>query len=143
MFVERKLIEILLSDKMNSVVMLIGLMLCVLSVVSAQKYTTKYDNVNYEDIFKSERLLNNYYKCLLDKGKCTPEGNELKRTLPDALQTNCSKCSPKQRDGAERAIRYLVDNRPVEWNALQQKFDPQNIYAARYANEAQSRNIRI
>lgn len=129
---------------MNMNICLIGALLCILSVVSAQqKYTTKYDNVNYEDIFKSERLLNNYYKCLLDKGKCTPEGNELKRTLPDALQTNCSKCSQKQRDGAERAIRYLVDNRPTEWNALQQKFDPQNLYAARYADEAQRKNIRI
>jgi hypothetical protein len=64
----------------------------IFGVVSAQKYTTKYDNINLDDILKSERLLNNYFNCLMDKGKCTPDGNELKRTLPDALKTDCSKC---------------------------------------------------
>lgn len=67
---------------------------CVIfGVVSAQnKYTTKYDGVNLDEILKSDRLLNNYFKCLMDTGKCTPDGNELKRTLPDALKTECSKC---------------------------------------------------
>lgn len=66
---------------------------CVIIGVSAQnKYTTKYDGVNLDEILKSDRLLNNYFKCLMDTGKCTPDGNELKRTLPDALKTECSKC---------------------------------------------------
>lgn len=43
------------------------------------KYTTKYDNVDLEEILKSERLLTNYYNCLMDTGKCTPDGSELKR----------------------------------------------------------------
>lgn len=55
-------------------------------------YTTKYDGVNLDEILKSERLLKNYINCLMDKGKCTPDGTELKRTLPDALKTGCSKC---------------------------------------------------
>lgn len=55
-------------------------------------YTTKYDGVNLDEILKSDRLLNNYFKCLMETGKCTPDGNELKRTLPDALKTECSKC---------------------------------------------------
>lgn len=71
--------------------------LCVIIGVSAQnKYTTKYDGVNLEEILKSDRLLNNYFKCLMDTGKCTPDGNELKRTLPDALKTECSKCKSEQ-----------------------------------------------
>ena len=66
---------------------------CVIfGVVNAQQYTTKYDGVNLEEILKSDRLLNNYFKCLMETGKCTPDGNELKRTLPDALKTDCAKC---------------------------------------------------
>jgi hypothetical protein len=42
------------------------------------KYTTKYDNINLDEILESDRLLDNYIKCLLEKGKCTPEGIELK-----------------------------------------------------------------
>lgn len=44
----------------------------------SQKYTTKYDNVNLQDILRNDRLFNNYYKCLLDNGPCTPDGQELK-----------------------------------------------------------------
>jgi hypothetical protein len=43
-----------------------------------EKYTTKYDNLNIDDILASDRLVENYVKCLLDKGRCTPEGAELK-----------------------------------------------------------------
>jgi hypothetical protein len=43
-----------------------------------EKYTTKYDNINLDEILESDRLLDNYFKCLLEKGKCTPEGTELK-----------------------------------------------------------------
>jgi hypothetical protein len=45
---------------------------------SAEKYTTKYDNVDLEEILKSDRLLKNYVNCLLDKGKCSPDGQELR-----------------------------------------------------------------
>lgn len=50
------------------------------SVVLADdpKYTTKYDNIDLDEIIKSDRLLKNYVNCLLDKGKCTPDGAELK-----------------------------------------------------------------
>lgn len=77
--------------------LLIVVVCVIFGVVSAQKpaYTTKYDGVNLDEILKSDRLLNNYFKCLMETGKCTPDGNELKRTLPDALKTECSKCKFK------------------------------------------------
>ena len=43
------------------------------------RYTTKYDNIDLDEILKSERLLKNYFNFLLDRGKCTPDGSELKR----------------------------------------------------------------
>lgn len=107
------------------------------------KYTTKYDGIDVDQILKSERLFKNYYNCLLDTGKCTPDGSELKRLLPDALKTNCSKCSERQRDGTDRVIRYLIDNRPTQWKSLQQKYDPENIYVNQYRNEAEQRGIMV
>ncbi|XP_065083735.1 ejaculatory bulb-specific protein 3-like [Ochlerotatus camptorhynchus] len=52
----------------------------------------------------------NYYNCLTDAGPCTPEGNELKRVLPEALETNCAKCSQKQHESGTRAIKYATEN---------------------------------
>lgn len=46
---------------------------------SPAKYPTKYDNVNVDEILNNERLFNSYFKCLMNTGKCTPEGEELKR----------------------------------------------------------------
>jgi hypothetical protein len=43
-----------------------------------EKYTTKYDSINVDEILESDRLRNNYINCVLEKGKCTPEGTELK-----------------------------------------------------------------
>ncbi|XP_070490809.1 ejaculatory bulb-specific protein 3 [Chironomus tepperi] len=115
----------------------------IIGVVAAQKYTTKYDNINLDDILKSERLLNNYFNCLMDKGKCTPDGNELKRTLPDALKTDCSKCSEKQKAGTERVLRFLIEKKPNQYAELQKKYDPEGIYYSKYEKEAEARGIKV
>lgn len=41
-------------------------------------YTTKYDNVDLDEIVKNERLLRAYVDCLLGTKKCTKDGEELK-----------------------------------------------------------------
>lgn len=107
------------------------------------KYTTKYDGVNVEEILKSDRLFNNYFKCLMDKGKCTPDGSELKRVLPDALQSGCTKCSEKQRDGTERVIRFLTEKKPQQWEQLQDKYDPEHKYVQKFKSEAANIGINV
>lgn len=56
--------------------------LAVITIVQARPdevYTTRFDNINIDEILNSERLLNNYIACLKGTGKCTPDGSELKR----------------------------------------------------------------
>lgn len=50
-----------------------------MTVVQADTYPTKYDNVNIDEILANDRLVVSYFKCLMDTGKCTPEGEEIKR----------------------------------------------------------------
>lgn len=100
-----------------------------------EKYTTKYDNINLDEILESDRLLDNYIKCLLEKGKCTPEGVELKSHVSDALQNDCAKCSDKQKSGAEKVIKFLYKNKPEQWKLLQEKYDPDNVYFKKYENK--------
>lgn len=61
-------------------VIALSFLLAVAAAAPAQesKYTTKYDGINLDEILKSDRLFNNYYKCLMDQGRCTPDGKELK-----------------------------------------------------------------
>ena len=53
--------------------------LIAVAAAADEKYTTKYDGVDLDEILKSDRLFKNYYNCLVEKGRCTPDGSELKR----------------------------------------------------------------
>ncbi|XP_071440281.1 uncharacterized protein [Hetaerina americana] len=94
-------------------------------------YTSRYDHINLDGILKSDRLLKNYFDCLMDKGPCTADGSELKRNIPDALQTGCSKCTEKQRDGAQVVIKHLMEHKPDLWKQLEAKWDPEGEYIKR------------
>lgn len=50
----------------------------VATVLSDDESLSKYDNVDIDSILKNDRLLKSYIDCLLDRGKCTPQGAELK-----------------------------------------------------------------
>lgn len=41
-------------------------------------YSTKFDSIDLEAVISNDRLFDNYIECLLEKGKCTAEGEELK-----------------------------------------------------------------
>lgn len=52
---------------------------CVIAAAIAdEKYTDKYDNIDIQEILDNKRLLHSYIDCIMDRGKCTPEGKELK-----------------------------------------------------------------
>lgn len=108
------------------------------SVVRPATYTDKWDNINVDEILESQRLLKGYVDCLLDKGRCTPDGKDLKETLPDALENECSKCTEKQKSGSDKVIRHLVNKRNDLWKELAVKYDPNNIYQERYKNKIES-----
>lgn len=57
-------------------------------VACDDKYTTKWDNIDIDSILKSDRLLENYFNCLLDKGRCTPDGAELKSKYIEKVKKN-------------------------------------------------------
>lgn len=59
-------------------VFVLVLLSVVVVVTAEEKYTTKYDDIDLDAILNNERLLKQYHECLMDRGKCTKEGEELK-----------------------------------------------------------------
>ncbi|KAJ3648851.1 hypothetical protein Zmor_020622 [Zophobas morio] len=112
-------------------------------VPAPSQYTTKYDNIDLNQILKSDRLLRNYINCLLEKGKCSPDGEELKSHIEDALLTSCQKCSEKQRNGSKTIVRFLLKNKRDWWNELEAKYDPSGSYKTKYAEELKAEGIEI
>lgn len=56
-------------------------------------------------------------------------------TLPDALSTGCTKCNDKQKQTAEKVMKFLMKNRTKEWERLIAKYDPKGDYKRRYEAE--------
>ncbi|XP_012153654.1 chemosensory protein 3 [Megachile rotundata] len=106
-------------------------------------YTTKFDNVDVDQILHSDRLLNNYFKCLMDEGRCTSDGAELKKILPDALETECKKCTEKQREVTKKVIKHLVNNKPEMWQKLVDKYDPEKKYRVKFEKEAKEIGVPV
>ena len=62
-------------------VLLLALVAIVGCSPAVDKYTTRYDNIDVDAILKSERLLKNYFNCIMERGPCTREGQLLKGEL--------------------------------------------------------------
>ncbi|CAH1364948.1 unnamed protein product [Tenebrio molitor] len=104
-----------------------------LQVITCEEYVVP-QNIDIDEIIKSDRLMRNYLDCVLGKGRCTPEGEELKKDIPEALQNECAKCNQKHKDGIKKVLRHLINNKPTWWEEVQVKFDPTGEYKKKYTN---------
>ncbi|XP_073973296.1 ejaculatory bulb-specific protein 3-like [Rhodnius prolixus] len=110
---------------------------------AASTYTTKYDNIDLDEILNNPRVYKKYFDCLAYNTKCTPDGKELREVLPDALKTGCSKCNEKQKAGAEKVIKFLLEKRRADFNILEEKYDPSGTYRKKYSAEAKKHGINV
>jgi Uri superfamily endonuclease len=51
--------------------------------------------------------------------------------------------SEKQKAGTERVVRFLIEKKRDQWDMLQKKYDPENIYYQKYQTEAKARGIAV
>ncbi|KAL3289152.1 hypothetical protein HHI36_003589 [Cryptolaemus montrouzieri] len=93
---------------------------------------SKLENVDIEAILKNDRLLMNYHKCLMEGTGCTPEGDTLRKRLPEALETGCAQCSEKETEASKRVSKFLMTEKPELWQQLLDKYDPDKKYRAMY-----------
>ncbi|CAG5049097.1 unnamed protein product [Parnassius apollo] len=107
----------------------------------SEKYTNRYDDLNIEDVLTNRRFLVSFIKCVLEIGKCSPEGRELKSHIREALANNCARCTEPQRRSTLLVIAHLVNSEPDYWKQLTEKYDRDHKYAKRY--EAQLNTFKI
>ncbi|XP_047031422.1 allergen Tha p 1-like [Helicoverpa zea] len=105
------------------------------------KYTSRWDDVDLDEILENDHLLVPYIKCSLDEGKCAPDAKELKG---ESVELFCSqvklnnfgpKCTDKQKEGTRRVIAHLIKKKLQEWEKLKAKYDPEGKYAKKYEKE--------
>lgn len=45
--------------------------------------------------------------------------------MPEAIETSCAKCTPKQKILVRKVIKALKDQLPEEYEQLRKKYDPE------------------
>ncbi|CAG9763969.1 unnamed protein product [Ceutorhynchus assimilis] len=107
------------------------------------KYTDKYDNIDVDEILHSDRLLKNYFNCLMDRGRCTPVGSEIKKNLPDSLENECQKCSEKQKNIGKKILKYMIEQKREMFDEVEKKYDPNGVYRKRYEADLKKIGIKL
>ncbi|KAK7873551.1 hypothetical protein R5R35_008794 [Gryllus longicercus] len=111
----------------------LALLCCLVALAAAaEKYSDRWDNIDLDGILRDDKKLDAYLSCVLDGGACSREGELLKRVMPEAIRTMCGRCTPRQKEGARRAMDYLKQHRPQQWSRLVRKFDPTGEYTRKY-----------
>ncbi|XP_059479527.1 ejaculatory bulb-specific protein 3-like [Neocloeon triangulifer] len=102
---------------------------------SSSMYTNRYDHVAIENVLSSPRLMKNFHWCIMGRGPCTSEGAELKKIIPEALKSDCSRCTERQKVQAGKVLLYLLQHRPEWWKELVEKYDPDGRLRKKYEYE--------
>ncbi|XP_047536330.1 allergen Tha p 1-like [Vanessa atalanta] len=100
----------------------------ILTLVLADFYSSRYDDFDIQPLLENDRVLIGYTKCFLDQGPCTPEAKDFKKAIPEAVETTCGKCTPKQKSLIRTVIRAIMDKHPEAWEELVEKYDKNKKY---------------
>nr|XP_012223737.1 PREDICTED: ejaculatory bulb-specific protein 3-like [Linepithema humile] len=91
-------------------------------VFAEELYTSQYDYIDVDIILANNKLRNQYYKCFMETAPCkTADMKFFREVFSESLQTQCKKCTEKQKIILEHIIEWYTENRPDEWNVLIRK----------------------
>ncbi|KZC11372.1 PREDICTED: ejaculatory bulb-specific protein 3-like [Dufourea novaeangliae] len=93
---------------------------CLLAWAHAEElYDDKYDDIDINEILSNERLREQYYKCFMDTAPCvTADAVFFKANLPEAVATQCKKCTEKQKNTFDVMADWYNKNQPDKWTAF-------------------------
>lgn len=98
-----------------------------------EQYPATYDDFDVDRVLASERLMKSYIKCLENKGPCTKEGRTLQQYLPDALATDCEKCTGIQKHQGGKVLTHILQFYRDDFNELLQIYDPEGVFRKKYS----------
>ncbi|CAH2042436.1 unnamed protein product, partial [Iphiclides podalirius] len=97
-------------------------------LVGADFYSSRYDDFDVQPLLENDRILLSYTKCFLNQGPCTPDAKDFKKVIPEALETNCGKCTTKQKQLIRQVIKAVMGHHPESWAQLVDKYDKDKKY---------------
>ncbi|KAL6420198.1 hypothetical protein ACFW04_013819 [Cataglyphis niger] len=106
--------------RLNCIVTLISVAL--LCVLAEELYSDQYDYININDILNNDKLREQYYNCYMEIGPCvTADAKFFKIIASEAIQTNCKKCTEKQKEMLDTLSDWYTKNKPDLWQNIIRK----------------------
>nr|QJX59126.1 chemosensory protein [Dioryctria abietella] len=100
----------------------------IVSIVAGDFYSSRYDDFDVQPLLENDRILLSYTKCFIDQGPCTPDAKDFKKVIPEALETSCGKCTPKQKELIKKVVKAVMDRHPGAWGQLVDRYDKDRKY---------------
>ncbi|KAK0181341.1 hypothetical protein PV327_003633 [Microctonus hyperodae] len=93
-----------------------------LMVHAHELYSDKYDNVDVDAIITDDKLRISYYNCFMDRGPCTEDAEYFKGNMPEAIATQCIKCTEWQKTAFDKIAAWYAENDEPAWNEFVDKY---------------------
>ncbi|XP_045466457.1 ejaculatory bulb-specific protein 3-like [Harmonia axyridis] len=87
--------------------------------------SSKLEKIDFDAIRNNDRLLQNHFNCLIEGKGCTPEAEELRKIMPEVLETCCAKCTDKHKEESNKMMNFLIEKKPDLVKKLLDKYDPE------------------
>ncbi|XP_012533222.1 ejaculatory bulb-specific protein 3 [Monomorium pharaonis] len=103
--------------RLSCIIMIISLALMYV-VAEEELYSDQYDDIDAASILQNDKLRDQYYACIMETMPCvTADAKFFKEIFSEALQTNCKRCTEKQKNKMDLIVDWYTKNRPDEWQA--------------------------
>nr|ANT46051.1 chemosensory protein 3 [Microplitis mediator] len=94
----------------------------IFSAVSCDElYSDKYDNLNVDEALANAEVRQTYFNCFMDKGPCGEDATYWKGNFPEAIATNCKKCTEWQKEAFDKIADWYTVHEPDNWNSFVDK----------------------
>ncbi|XP_029173007.1 ejaculatory bulb-specific protein 3-like [Nylanderia fulva] len=92
---------------------IVAIIVALTCVFAETLYSDRYDDVDVVAIFNNPKMREQYYKCFMDLAPCkTPDSKFFKEIIGEALNTECRKCTEKQKQNLDYVMDWYTKNNP-------------------------------
>ncbi|XP_018313543.1 ejaculatory bulb-specific protein 3 [Mycetomoellerius zeteki] len=107
--------------RLSNIALIVAVNVLVLMCILAEeeRYTDKYDNVDYRTALNNKTVRDSYYDCFMEIAPCqTPTQIALTSIFSEAHQTKCKKCTEKQKEIFSAVSDWYIKNNPDKWQLI-------------------------
>nr|ABU87405.1 chemosensory-like protein [Trichoplusia ni] len=88
-------------------------------------YGTENDDLDIDAVVADLDTLRGFVGCFMDTTPCHTVAADFKKDIPEAIKTNCLKCTQAQKHIFHKFLLGLKEKLPTEYEAFKAKFDPE------------------